>query len=324
MSSFVNKIKFFFKEAFELLKTAGKGFSEDKVPKMSSSLAYSTLFSITPLLTILIATTSLIYGGDFNQELSNQLNKLFGDPKITATIQGFLSEAKLSGKSTVALIVGIITLFIGATTVFTEIQDSINTIWNVKAVPKKGWKKFLTNRLLSFSLIIALGFLLLVTLVISTILTGLQNELQRFLPFSSIILFQVISLITTFVVITILFAVIFKVLPDVKLEWKPAFVGAGFTALLFMLGKYLIQLYVTQTNTGAVFGAAGSVVILMVWIYYTSFILYFGAEFTEAYAQRYGEGIRPSKYAVHLKTVIEEEELTTLPDTSEKEDSAKA
>ncbi|HEX7756412.1 MAG TPA: YihY/virulence factor BrkB family protein [Niabella sp.] len=313
MANIINKIKYFFKETFELLKAAVQGFSNDKVPKLSSSLAYVTLFSITPLLTILIAAVSLIYKEDFHQQLFVQLTSLFGDDKIPKAIEGFLTEAKLSGKSIIALVIGIISLFIGATAVFTEIQDSINTIWNVKAVPKKGWKKFITNRLLSFSLIISLGFLMMVTLVISSILVGLQKELQQYFLFSSILLFQAISLVTSFIVITLLFAVIFKVLPDVRLKWRPALIGAGFTAVLFMVGKYLIQLYITQTHTGAVFGAAGSVVVLMVWIYYTSLILYFGAEFTEAYAERYKMRIQPSKYAVHLKTVVEEEAITTLP-----------
>ncbi|MBZ4192586.1 YihY/virulence factor BrkB family protein [Niabella beijingensis] len=305
MTAFVKKIKLFFKEAVALLKASAKGFSEDKVPKLSSSLAYCTVFSIAPLLTIVIATASIIYSKDaIEGKLHAELTGFVG-AKLAGDIELFVANAELSGKNMIALIIGGITLIIGATAVFTEIQDSINTIWNVKAVPEKGWKKLVANRLLSFSLIVSLGFLLLVSLVISTVLTGLQHELQQYLSFSSLSIFKVVSLVVTFLVITLLFAVIFKVLPDVQLKWKPALMGAGFTAVLFMVGKFLIQLYVTQTNTGAVFGAAGSVVVFMVWVYYTALILYFGAEFTEAYAERYQMRIRPSKYAVHLKTVVE-------------------
>lgn len=220
---------------------------------------------------------------------------------------------RFQAKSSIALIVDIVSLFIGATAVFTEIQDSINTIWQVKAVPKKGWVYFIKNRLLSFSLIISLEFLLLVSLVVSSVLAGLQEQLHTYLPFSSVFIITAINFVITLAVITFLFAIIFKVLPDVILSWKPAIIGAVVTAALFMIGKYLIKLYIQRTNPGVVFGTSDSIVILLLWIYYTTFILYFGAEFTQVYAEKYSDGIRPSKYAVHLKIIEEEKNVKELP-----------
>lgn len=310
---FFKKPKTFFQHTRDLLVAAAKGFTEDKVPKLSSSLAYVTVFSIAPLLTVIISAASIIYTQEaIEGKLFNELNEFMG-ADLAAAIQEFVRKANLSGKSNIALIAGIISLFIGSTAVFTEIQDSINTIWQVKAVPKKGWKKLIQNRLLSFSLIISLGFLLLVSLVVSSIIAAVQQQLKGMLPFDSVILINVVNFIITLCVITFLFAVIFKVLPDVKLPWKPALIGAAFTALLFMLGKYLIQVYIQKANPGLVFGAAGSVVLILVWIYYTAFILYFGAEFTQAYAEKFSNGIQPSKYAVHVKLVEEEKEVSKLP-----------
>lgn len=313
MKRIVTKPAKLFKDIFDLIVASGKGFAEDKVPKLSSSLAYCTVFSIAPLLTIIIAAGSLIYSQEaIEGKLFNELNNFMG-AKLAADIQNFVANASLSGKSNIALIAGIISLVIGATAVFTEIQDSINMIWRVKAVPKKGWKKFLQNRLLSFSLIISLGFLLLVSLVVSSVLVGVEGQLHKYLPFASVFIINIINFIITLAVITFLFAVIFKVLPDVILNWKPALVGAVFTACLFMLGKYLIQLYIQKANPGMVFGTAGSIVLLLLWIYYTSFILYFGAEFTQVYAEKYSNAIKPSKYAVHTKVIVEEEKVNNLP-----------
>ncbi len=297
-----------------VLIAAGKGFVEDKVPKLSGSLAYFTIFSIVPLLTIIISIATFVLSNEnqVSHTLFAQLDAYIG-PQLSDNVQEFVTKASLSGKSNIALVLGIISLIAGATAVFTEIQDTINTIWRVKPVPRKGWLKIIVNRLLSFSIIIGLGFILLVSLVVSGVLNGLQGQFQVLFPGFSSILIAIISTTISFVVITLLFAVIFKVLPDVILPWKPALIGAAFTTLLFGMGKFLIDLYIQKTNPGVIFGAAGSIVLLMLWVYYTAFILYFGAELTQVIAEKYYDGIKPSKYAVHTRIIVEDKNVEELP-----------
>lgn len=314
MMTVLEKTKGFFKNLWRLLVASGKGFSEDKVPKLSSSLAYCTIFSMAPLLTIVIASASLIYKKEIIEgKVFEYVSEFTDDSNIALQIQNIVSQASLSNKTSFALVIGIISLIIGATAVFLEIQDSINTIWKVKAKPRKGIMGLLTNRLKSFSLIISLGFLLLVSLILNNILGSVQTRFQDIIPLQSGWLFFILNNVLTFAVITFLFAVIFKVLPDVIIKWKPALVGAAFTTLLFAIGKFMIDLYITKSNPGAVFGAAGTLIIILLWVYYTSFILYFGAEFTQAYAEKFSEKIRPSRYAVFLHVTAEEVELTELP-----------
>lgn len=314
MTNGTGKIKRFFKNFWTLLVASGKAFSADKVPKLSSSLAYCTIFSLAPLLTIVIASASLIYKKEIIEGKVYELVGQFTDDRnIAVQIQNIVTQASLSNKTSFALIVGIISLIIGATAVFLEIQDSLNTIWKVKAKPQKGIIAMLTNRLKSFSLIISLGFLLLVSLILNNILGSIQTRFQDLVPIQSGWLFFILNNVVTFAVITFLFAVIFKVLPDVILKWKPAFVGAAFTTLLFAIGKFLIDIYITKASPGAIFGAAGTLIIMLLWVYYTAFILYFGAEFTQAYAQQFSESIRPSKYAVYLKITEEEKVVSELP-----------
>lgn len=313
MKKVFNKSKSFFKNTGDLLIASAKGFSSDKVPKLSSSLAYCTVFSMAPLLTIVIASASLIYKKEIIEgKIFDEVSQ-FTDTATATQIQNIVSQASLSGKTTVALIIGIISLIIGATAVFLEIQDSLNTIWKVKAKPRKGIMGLLSNRLKSFSLIISLGFLLLVSLILNSILGSVQTRFQDLVPVNSGWLFFIINNVVTFSVITCLFAVIFKVLPDVIIKWKPAFVGAAFTTVLFGLGKLLIDLYITKASPGAIFGAAGTIIIVLLWVYYTAFILYFGAEFTQVYAEKYSDSIKPSKYAVHVQVVMEEQNVKELP-----------
>ncbi|WP_276088938.1 YihY/virulence factor BrkB family protein [Pedobacter sp. JY14-1] len=318
----LHQIKCFFFAVYHLFVAAIKGFSEDRVMKLSASLAYYTIFSLTPLIIIILSAASLFLG-----ESMDPNDKLFGVngeiPKLIGTdaayqLRSFVNNANYSGKSTFGLIIGITTLVIGATAIFIEIQDSINLIWKVKAVPKKGWKKLIVNRLLSFSLIASLGFLLLVSLVINSIVVGIGDKLALYAARLGIrevseLFMLIVTNALTLSVVTAIFTVIFKVLPDVYLKWKPAIVGALFTAVLFSIGKYAIGIYIEKGNPGSAFGAASSVIVILVWIYYTSVILYFGAEFTQAYAERYDNGIRPSKYAVHTKVVVVEKKVDVLP-----------
>lgn len=309
-----NIIISFFKSLGHLLMAAGKGFVEDKVTKLSASLAYYTIFALAPLLLIVIGAASLFLGDnlDPDTQLFSEINGLIGEP-ATRQLQSFVINANLSGKSTFGLMVGVATLVIGATAIFIEIQDSINLIWKVRAIPKKGWKKMLLNRLLSFSLIVSLGFLLLVSLVINSIIVGLGTKVEQYIPQVTTIFMDLMTRAVTMTVVTGIFTIIFKVLPDVIIKWKTAIMGAIFTALLFSLGQFLIGLYIEKGNPGSPFGAAGSIIVILLWIYYTSIILYFGAEFTQAYAEKYNHGIVPSKYAVHTKIIIVEKIVEVLP-----------
>jgi membrane protein len=291
------------KGLWHVLKDSFKGFSDDKVPKLSASLAYYTVFSMGPLLIVIIFMAGLFFGREAVQgSLYAQLNGFIGSD-AASQLEEIIKNASLSDKSNLALVIGIITLLVGATTVFAEIQDSINSIWGLKAKPNQGLWLLIKSRLLSFGVIASLGFLLLVSLAVTAIIEGLGNKLKTIFPDIGVVVFYIINLIVTLVVITALFAVIFKVLPDAKIKWKDVLSGAFTTALLFMLGKLAISLYISKSNIGSTYGGAGSLVVLLVWIYYSSIILYFGAEFTKAYALNYGGTIRPEEYAVTTQTV---------------------
>lgn len=322
----VHKLKHFFIELYHLFIAAGKGFMEDRITKLSAALAYYTIFSLTPLIIIVIAAASLFFSNKINPgtELFSQISDMVG-PAAAKQIQGFVDSNSLNGKSFFGLIVGIVTLIVGSTAIFIEIQDSINMIWKVKAIPKTGWKKMIVNRLLSFSLIVSMGFLLLVSLVINSIVVGLGSKLGYIVTNSSIgeaiplasdtttLLIYILNNAITLAAVTAVFTIIFKVLPDVDLRWKSAIIGALFTALLFSLGKYAIGIYIEKGDPGSAFGAASSIIVILLWIYYTSIILYFGAEFTQAYAEKFDGGITPSKYAVHTQITIVEKKVDVLP-----------
>ena len=220
-----------------------------------------------------------------------------------------ITHLQMSGKSTISVIIGVTTLVIGATTVFGEIQESINIIWQVKTKPKKAWLKLVQDRLLSGSLIVTLGFLLLV----NGALLAVSDKLKTFLPDITILFFHIINNVISFVVITVLFAVIFKVLSDVKIAWRDVRSGAIFTAVMFMLGRLVIGIYIGLSATSSTYGAAGSLIALLLWVYYTAAILYFGAEFTKAYADFYGKRIQPADFAVHVEQKEEERNVSVLP-----------
>lgn len=301
-SAMQNK-KITFKGIWGVLKNAFDGFSDHKVTKLSGSLAYYTVFSMAPLLVVIISLCGIFLGQEAAQgQIYAQLGGFVG--KDTALqLQDIVKKAAIGDKGMVAFIVGIATLLIGATTVFADIQDSINTIWGLKPKPKRGWLKMLQNRFLSFSVIISLAFLLLVSLGVTTVLDGFSQRLQARFADVSVILFYILNQLVTLVVVSLIFGVIFRVLPDAIIKWKDVLLGAVVTALLFMLGKFAISIYIGKSDIGSTYGAAGSLVILLLWTYYSSIILYFGAEFTKAYAIAYGEEIHPSPYAVTTKEV---------------------
>jgi membrane protein len=285
---------------WKALKHAGIGFVEDNAFKLSASLSYYTVFALGPLLMIIISLAGIVFRREAVQgKIYGELKDLIG-PEAALQIQDIIYNIQHNEAGTVAAIIGAIVLFIGATGVFTEMQDSINFIWSVKAKPKKGWLKFLINRLLSFSLIVGMGFILLVSLIVSALLGLLSEKLTRLFDDYTVYLFYVINTIVIIVVISGLFTVIFKVLPDAIISWRDAFIGAVFTTLLFLLGKYAIGLYMSTANLGVTYGTAASIIIILSWVYYTSLILYFGAEFTKMYALQAGHGIRPKDTAVFI------------------------
>ena len=289
------------KEIGKVIIQSFKNFVEDKIPKYSASLAYTTVFSFGPLLIVIIFLCSIFFGQEATQgKIYSQLEQFVGQD-AALQLQTIIKNASLSGKGSFAAIIGVVTLLLGATAVFAEIQDSINTIWRLKAKPKKGLWKIIRNRFLSFSVVVSLGFLLLVSLAVSTVIEGLSDKLKASLPNVTVVLFYILNLVISFLVTTALFAVIFKVLPDAKTKWKDIMPGALASGILFMIGKFAISFYIGKSHVGTTYGAAGSLVVLLLWVYYSAIILYLGAEFAKTWASTKGFSIRPNDYAVAFK-----------------------
>ncbi|MBC7554967.1 MAG: YihY/virulence factor BrkB family protein [Taibaiella sp.] len=318
------KKKVTFKGIWGVLKASFTGFSDDKVTKMSGSLAYSTVFSMAPLLIVIISLCGIFLGREaIEGSIYGQLEGFMGR-ESAIQLQQIIKNASLSGKSTMATIIGIITLLVGATAVFSEIQDSINIIWGLKPKPKRGWVKILQNRFLSFSVIISLGFILLVSLGLTAVIDGFSNHLKDIFPGIGVVIFYIVNQSITLIITTVIFAVIFRVLPDADIRWRDVASGAIVTALLFMLGRLGISLYISKSDIGSTYGTAGALVILLLWTYYSSIILYFGAEFTKAYAVEYGSEIHPSQYAVTTKQVEVETGNASVQEVENKDIVAKS
>jgi membrane protein len=298
------------KTYWTILKQTFSDFIDDKVLKLSASLAYYTIFSVAPMLIVISFFCDLFLGREaIEGTLYSQIKGLVGS-EAAIQVQQMIRNASLSEDMSWATIVGFVTLFIGATGVFAEIQDSINTIWRLKSKPKKGkgLVRMIMNRLQSFSLVISMGFILLVSLVVNGIIEIFNQRLANLFPQVGMVVIYLVNLAITFAVITALFAVIFKVLPDARIRWRDVIVGSIATAILFMLGKFAIGVYLGASKVGSTYGAAGSIVIILLWVYYSAAILYFGAEFTRVYVQHFGARIYPNDYAVWIKQVEVEEE----------------
>lgn len=309
--------KFSFNLVWKSLKAAFKGFTEDKLTKLSASLAYYTVFSIGPLLMVVIFIAGIILGQEAAAGTVYEEIKGFVGAESAAQINEILKNVSLSGKAGMALVIGIIVLLVGATTVFGELQDSMNGIWGLKPRPKAGILKLLKDRILSFGLIASLGFILLVSLGATALVEGVGKRLEARFPDVAVAVFYIINLILNIGVATCLFAIIFKVLPDAHIKWKDIWPGAIATSLLFLIGKFAISFYISTSDIGSTYGAAGSLVILLVWVYYSAIILYFGAEFTKAYAMNRGAKIRPSHYAEWIKEPV-------VPGAQEKNSTGKS
>lgn len=308
--------KFSFGLVWKSLKDSFSQFGNDKITKLSASLAYYTGLSLAPLLVLIIAICGVIFGQEAIQgTIQEQMSAIVG-ADAAKQVQEMIKNASLTGKSTLATVVGAAALLFSATTIFGEIQDSINSIWGLKKKPSAGIMSTVMSRITSFGIIASLGFILLVSLLATSVLEGLGGRLQNMFPQVSLVMIYVLNLVVTLFVITLLFAVIFKVLPDAHMKWRAVLPGAIATAILFMIGKFGISLYIGKSDLASSYGAASSLAVIFVWIYYSAIILYFGAEFTKAYALNKGAKIIPDKYAQW------DEDATTVPGAKPKNKQA--
>jgi len=284
--------------AVDLLKSTFKEWNEDKASRLAAALAYYTAFSVAPLLLIAISIAGLVFGAEAAQgSIFNQLQGLLG-PEAAGTIEAAVKNSSQPGASTISAIIGLVTLIWSASNVFSQLQDALNTIWEVQPKPA-GIVGSLKRRLLPMSMVLGIGFLLLVSLVLSAGLSALGHFFNGLLP-GTAVLWEVVNFVISFAVVTGLFGAIYKLLPDVEIKWSDVWIGAAVTALLFTVGKLLIGLYLGNASIGSTYGAAGSLLVVLVWVYYSAQILFFGAEFTQVYARRYGSQIVPSEHAVPL------------------------
>lgn len=279
-------------------------WQEDQAARLAAALAYYTTFSLAPLLVLVIAITGLIGGREAAQGLvMAQIEDLVG-VEGREFVQSMVESAAVTSTGLTASILGVVTLLLGALGAFNELQNALDRIWDVEPKPIKRWslrvKQFILKRLLSFSMLLGIGFLLLVSLVISAGLAALNEYLGGF-PLLSELMLQFLNLIISLALITLLFAMIFKYIPDIKISWRHVWLGAAITAILFTIGKTLIGVYLGRSEVGSTFGAAGSLVLIMIWIYYSSQILFFGAEFTQVFAKRSGLRAQPDEHAVGVK-----------------------
>ena len=292
----------FFATAFGLLKQTAQEWLQDKAPQLGAALAYYTVFSLAPLILVLLAIVGVLFRDDpagARDKITQQMS-YFLDPSAVQVVQNIAQNASQPGKSTIATIIGVALALFGASGVFGQLQDALNTIWGVKAKPGLGIWGFLRARFLSFAMVAGICFLLLVSLAIEAILKGFSQYVQSVLP-GGLVIAVTVYLVFDFAVVVLLFAMIFKFLPDVKIQWRDVWIGAVMTAILFGTGKWLLGLYLGSGAAGSAYGAASSLITLLLWVYYSSQILLFGAEFTQVYAAKAGRAFRPSDYAVRVK-----------------------
>ncbi len=295
----INTLKKHLYNSGQILLNSVKGFIYDNAFKMAASLSYYTLFSIAPMMIIIIALGSFFFGQDaIKGRVYGQINDFVGNV-AAAQIQNMIENVHLSGDSYFATTIAIVTFFFGATSVFAEIQDSINRIWSLRVKPERGFQKFLFTRLISFSMVVTIGFLLLVSLILNTALALLTKPLEQWMGAYTILL-KIVNFFILFCSITSLFAIIFKVLPDAQLKWRDTWIGALFTAILFIFGEWLVSFYLSSSASLSIYGAAGSVVVILIWVYYSSIILFFGAEFTKSYVLQFNSHLKPNKYAFFI------------------------
>ena len=275
------------KKYLGVLRQTFREFGEDKAPRLGAALAYYTVFSMAPLLLIAIAVAGIVFGQEAARGgITAELGKVMG-PDTAKAVEEMVQNAAKPKAGAMATIIGAITLLFGASGVFGQLKDALNTIWNVEPKRKGGAAGFIRSRFLSMAMVTGVAFLLLVTLVVDAAITAMNDSFDRLIPGGSILV-QAVQLTLSFALITLLFAMIFRYLPDLRIAWHDVWLGAAFTAFLFVLGKFGLGLYLAKAAPGSAFGAAGSLVILLIWVYWSAQILFLGAEFTQVYARTYG------------------------------------
>ena len=292
----------FIADSFSLLKQTVSEWLEDQVPQLGAALAYYTVFSLAPLVLLLLAIVGFIFHNDPAgawRKMTEQMS-YFLDKSAVDVVANIAQTASQPNKGMTATIIGILLALFGASGVFGQLQNALNTIWGVKAKPGAGIVGFIRSRFLSFGMVAGVCFLLLVSLVFESLLKGFSHYIQAIFP-GGIVIALVVYSIFDLAVVVLLFALIFKFLPDVKIQWRDVWIGAFMTAIFFAIGKWALGLYLGSGAAASAYGAASSLITLLLWIYYSSQILLFGAEFTQVYASKYGSHIEPNKYAVLVK-----------------------
>ncbi len=286
-------------EPFELLKDTFSEWTEDKAPRLGAALAYYSIFSIAPLLVIAVAVAGLVFGEDAAQgKLVDEIKGTVGEPMALA-LQQLLANASKPGWGTGAGIIGIVLLLFGAAGVFVQMQDALNTIWKVEPKPGRGVWGIIQDRFPSFMMVLGTGIFLVAALVVTTGLSAIHGSIGDAIP-GGPVLWQWVNQIVFFALITLLFAMLYRFVPDAHVAWRDVWIGAALTALLFTIGKFLLGWYLGRGSVTSPYGAAGSLVVILLWVYYSAQILLFGAEFTRVYAERYGSGVEPTSNAIFV------------------------
>lgn len=308
MMQHTNKKKFRIRDLPKLLVETYKEWNKDDPWRLSAVVAYYSLLSLPAFLVIIINIVGAIWGTDIVQgKLTDEISSALGQD-VGESIRAIIESAKGENKTFISTVIGIATLIFGATGIFYHLQISLNDIWDIKIDPSAGWKKLVLDRARSFGFVLVLGFLLLISFILTTVLSAFSSyissvagEIVVYFSFLTDTLFSVS-------IITILFALIFRYLPDARIQWKTVWIGAFITAILFVLGKYLLSLYFGKADPGSTYGAAGSIILILLWVSYSSLILFFGAEFTFVYARHYGIKIKPNSTAVRyeMKEIVVE------------------
>jgi membrane protein len=276
-----------------LIKEAVNDWSHDRAPRLGAALAYYTVFSLVPFLVVIIALIGMVFGEDAARSATlSQIATLVGE-QSAAAIKDMIQRAEQPSTGLIATGLAVVTLLFGASGVFGQLQDALNTVWGIEPKEGRGIRGFVKDRFFSFVAVLGTGFLLLVSLILSSALAAIGNWFSGLLPLPETVL-HLLNFVLSFAVITGLFALIFKILPDAKVAWKDVWIGAVLTAGLFTVGKYALGLYLGKSNVASAYGAAGSLVLILLWVYYSAQILLFGAEFTQVYANRFGERIVPA------------------------------
>jgi len=289
------------KRIWELLRRSAKKYKTDDPVRLAGTTAYFTVFSLAPIIIIIISVIGLLMGQDaIEEKVFAELDSLLGG-EGAAMVKGFVENYKNTQRDIIGTIVGFITFILSATTFFTVLQGSLNYVWRIRAKPSKGYLKTIRDRVLSFGLVLSLGFLLLVSLVIDAMISLFRNFLIERLPDITVFLIKMGNFVISFGIIMVIFAMIYKFLPDARIKWKVTWMGAFITTILFVTGRTLIGIFLGNTDIGVMYGAAGSIFVLLLWVFYTSMVFFFGAEITQQYAEMYRHAIKPNDNAVSIE-----------------------